>query len=716
MEPSPAGTAALIRTASSELLSPTHLRGTRRRNSWKRLTLAPLQHHGSPQVPDDRVRQARPSPASANRMLRHARVRAADLHDIEGAPGGESVNSRVAEVDGATSIASDGFSDSEGVQESKASASSDANSTEHSADSDAPRSPPPAVLAEHGEHGRAESSRDEVDRSPSVAPDAPVTVRQRAMADLTRVVQSLSHGPDTGVRFASVVLDLAVDPRAAPFARLLLPAAVNGGVLDAIAATFMQETSQRRQKIVSAAVRIILDQQDSASIACPSPPGVACQSPQEISSPTMIIAAAASILGILCQYRAAFWASFPPCSARDGHTVTATSDVDRDAPRTGVTSPTQVVLHLWDTCQRHSATRTPASLYGSVLKAAATLTVSLPVSTMPKELRALVSDPAFVEALCVCTAVPASAVALLAVVVSQAGVKTSQSGAAAAVVSKIMGMWTKATPQRTCDVFRAVRAVVLQQRAEAASDAESCSVGQDAPASLEQLVGADALDAAQAPDLQVRLACADLVALVLSLSKEQHQQLRRVFGAIEGPEAHADAEPSPGGTANQARGIDYGELRDAQTAGFFSGVSGQRLENTLFSGQRRESWRQRDVTWTTTTEDFIEAAASLVTTSAGAGAPASAAAMPRHIAEGDSNDAEAVISGLVPTKTTMQNLEAVLNAADACASVLLQGPTGSGKTATVAEAAKRRGATLLRVNVSSKVLSAALHCTRSHGC
>jgi hypothetical protein len=59
--------------------------------------------------------------------------------------------------------------------------------------------------------------------------------------------------------------------------------------------------------------------------------------------------------------------------------------------------------------------------------------------------------------------------------------------------------------------------------------------------------------------------------------------------------------------------------------------------------------------------------------------------------------------GLVMTPTTLDNINRVLDVVDNPAPLLLEGPTGVGKSATVTEAARRHGKCLVRFNMSSAI-------------
>jgi hypothetical protein len=60
-------------------------------------------------------------------------------------------------------------------------------------------------------------------------------------------------------------------------------------------------------------------------------------------------------------------------------------------------------------------------------------------------------------------------------------------------------------------------------------------------------------------------------------------------------------------------------------------------------------------------------------------------------------------SSFVLTPTTQENLERVLDVVDNPQPLLLEGPTGVGKSAIIAEAARRCGARLVRFNMSSRL-------------
>eukprot|EP00775_Hariotina_reticulata_P003371 gene3371-3646_t len=62
-----------------------------------------------------------------------------------------------------------------------------------------------------------------------------------------------------------------------------------------------------------------------------------------------------------------------------------------------------------------------------------------------------------------------------------------------------------------------------------------------------------------------------------------------------------------------------------------------------------------------------------------------------------------VTAGLVLTPTTLENINRVLDVVDNPAPLLLEGPTGVGKSATVTEAAGRLGKRLVRFNLSSSI-------------
>jgi hypothetical protein len=68
-----------------------------------------------------------------------------------------------------------------------------------------------------------------------------------------------------------------------------------------------------------------------------------------------------------------------------------------------------------------------------------------------------------------------------------------------------------------------------------------------------------------------------------------------------------------------------------------------------------------------------------------------------------SSSSEGNAAGLVLTETTIENISRVLDVVDNPAPLLLEGPTGVGKSATVAEAARRHGKRLLRFNMSSSI-------------
>jgi midasin (ATPase involved in ribosome maturation) len=60
-------------------------------------------------------------------------------------------------------------------------------------------------------------------------------------------------------------------------------------------------------------------------------------------------------------------------------------------------------------------------------------------------------------------------------------------------------------------------------------------------------------------------------------------------------------------------------------------------------------------------------------------------------------------SGMVLTATTLENLAQVKEACENPIPLLLEGSTGCGKSACVAEAARQKGVTCLRLNMSSRV-------------
>jgi hypothetical protein len=60
-------------------------------------------------------------------------------------------------------------------------------------------------------------------------------------------------------------------------------------------------------------------------------------------------------------------------------------------------------------------------------------------------------------------------------------------------------------------------------------------------------------------------------------------------------------------------------------------------------------------------------------------------------------------TSLVLTPTTQENLERILDVVDNPQPLLLEGPTGVGKSAIIAEAARQRGARLVRFNMSSRL-------------
>ncbi len=61
------------------------------------------------------------------------------------------------------------------------------------------------------------------------------------------------------------------------------------------------------------------------------------------------------------------------------------------------------------------------------------------------------------------------------------------------------------------------------------------------------------------------------------------------------------------------------------------------------------------------------------------------------------------MDGLVETKSTVANLNLILQMARNQMPLLLEGGTGVGKSATIDEAAKRAGRRLVRFNLSSRV-------------
>uniref|UniRef100_A0A383V1P5 VWFA domain-containing protein n=1 Tax=Tetradesmus obliquus TaxID=3088 RepID=A0A383V1P5_TETOB len=67
------------------------------------------------------------------------------------------------------------------------------------------------------------------------------------------------------------------------------------------------------------------------------------------------------------------------------------------------------------------------------------------------------------------------------------------------------------------------------------------------------------------------------------------------------------------------------------------------------------------------------------------------------------NSSGADAAGLVLTETTIENISRVLDVVDNPAPLLLEGPTGVCKSATVNEAARRHGKRLLRFNMSSSI-------------
>lgn len=84
-------------------------------------------------------------------------------------------------------------------------------------------------------------------------------------------------------------------------------------------------------------------------------------------------------------------------------------------------------------------------------------------------------------------------------------------------------------------------------------------------------------------------------------------------------------------------------------------------------------------------------------------APATLNALQNALLPADPLPQRDVASAMVSTPTTMCNVRHVLAAKDAGQPILLEGPTGVGKSATVTQAAAMAGKSLVRVNMSAKI-------------